>query len=94
MASDIKGDGDPGSDAGKENLTSGMPRSHALNEQTAVACRTVKPESKGDSGELTNCENGKRNDGEPRPAENENGNDATKASASQQLDQTMSHASA
>jgi hypothetical protein len=52
-----------------------MPRTEALNEQSAITRWTAEPKSKDDSDALTDNENGKRYSNEPSPTENEYSDD-------------------
>jgi hypothetical protein len=53
-----------------------MPWSKTLNEQPAMARWTAEPKRNNDGNELANEEDGKRYHDQPRPVENEHGNDA------------------
>jgi hypothetical protein len=52
-----------------------MPRTEALNEQSAMTRWTAEPKSKDDSDALTDNEAGKRYSNEPSPTENEHSDD-------------------
>src|SRR5216683_7608864 len=76
VTSDVECDGDPGRDARKQYLSSGMPWPKSLNEQPATTRWTAEAEGKRDSDAVTNDENGKRYSNEPRPAEDQDSNHA------------------
>ena len=77
-ASDIERHGNPRCDARKQYLSRGMPRTEALNEQPVITCWTAEPKSEGDGDAVTDDENGKRHNDEPRPAEEQDSNHAHK----------------
>jgi hypothetical protein len=52
-----------------------MPRTEALNQQSAMTRWTAEPKSKDDSDALTDNENGKRYSSKPSPTENKNSDD-------------------
>ena len=71
MTNDVERNGDPRSDAGKDDLASCMPWPEALNEKSAITGWATEAKSKRDGDALTDDENWKRNGNKPRPAEHE-----------------------
>ena len=78
MASDVKCNCNPRSDAGKQKLARRIQRAKALNEQAGMSGWTAEPERQRYGNALTHEKNRERDPNEPWRTGHQHGNDAHK----------------